>query len=120
MDAKSERYLVVSADCHAGLAREEYRRYLDEQQYPEIRRRYEIGCDAVMWRTDYPHPEGPWPNTVPRLRSDFGEVPIGDERSIADRIGPTPDDVGQDPALVATREQLARANWWKAEYGISW
>jgi predicted TIM-barrel fold metal-dependent hydrolase len=103
----------------------------------EIRRRYEIGCDAVMWGTDYPHPEGTWPNTVARLRSDFNDVPINDARlmlgltaarcygfdldvlrPVADKIGPTPHDLGQNPARVASPEELARATWWKTEYGI--
>jgi len=30
----------------------------------EIRRRHAIGCDVAMWGTDYPHPEGTWPNTI--------------------------------------------------------
>ena len=34
----------------------------------EIRRRHTIGCDVAMWGTDYPHPEGTWPNTIERLR----------------------------------------------------
>ena len=33
-----------------------------------------------MWGTDYPHPEGTWPNTVERLRKDFGDVPVEDTR----------------------------------------
>ena len=28
-----------------------------------------IGCDVVMWGTDYPHPEGTWPNTVGVLQA---------------------------------------------------
>ena len=48
----------------------------------EIRRRHAIGCDCVMWGTDYPHPEGTWPNTVERLRKDFGDVPVGDTRKM--------------------------------------
>jgi predicted TIM-barrel fold metal-dependent hydrolase len=103
----------------------------------EIRRRYQIGCDAVMWGTDYPHPEGTWPDTVARLRSDFSEVPVADARlmlgetaaacygfdldalrPIADKIGPTPDDLGQDVTRTATPEELARADWWKDEYGM--
>jgi predicted TIM-barrel fold metal-dependent hydrolase len=32
----------------------------------EIRRRYVIGTDVVMWGTDYPHPEGTWPHTAER------------------------------------------------------
>ena len=103
----------------------------------EIRRRYQIGCDAVMWGTDYPHPEGTWPDTVARLRSDFSEVPVSDARKmlgetaaacygfdldalrpIADKIGPTPADLGQDVTRTATPEELARADWWKDEYGM--
>jgi len=103
----------------------------------EIRRRYLIGTDCVMWGTDYPHPEGTWPNTVERLRKDFCDVPVADARDmlgltaaraygfdlealapIADRIGPTPDDLGQDPARTATPEEFARAEWWKDEYGM--
>ncbi len=44
----------------------------------EIRRRYVIGTDVVMWGTDYPHPEGTWPNTQAKLRADFAEVPVDD------------------------------------------
>ncbi len=44
----------------------------------EIRRRYVIGIDVVMWGTDYPHPEGTWPNTQAKLRADFAEVPVDD------------------------------------------
>lgn len=104
----------------------------------EIRRRYQIGCDSVMWGTDYPHPEGTWPNTVARLRTDFADVPVDDARQmlgetaarcygfdldalrpIADRIGPTPEDLGQDPSRTATPEERARAEWWKKEYGLA-
>ena len=44
----------------------------------EIRRRYVIGTDVVMWGTDYPHPEGTWPNTAAKLRADFAGVPVDD------------------------------------------
>ena len=90
----------------------------------EIRRRHAIGCDVAMWGTDYPHPEGTWPNTIERLRSDFGDVPVGDTRQLlgetaarcygfdieslrpfAEQIGPTPDDLGQDPSLVTTADE---------------
>ncbi len=103
----------------------------------EIRRRHSIGCDCVMWGTDYPHPEGTWPNTVPRLRSDFGGVPVGDARKmlgetaarcygfdpaelapIVERVGPTPDDLGQDRSLVTTDEELRAAEWWKDDYNL--
>ena len=75
-----------------------------------------------MWGTDYPHPEGTWPNTIERLRSDFGDVPVGDTRQmlgetaarcygfdldalrpIADKIGPTPD--GPRPGHLARHDR---------------
>jgi predicted TIM-barrel fold metal-dependent hydrolase len=105
----------------------------------EIRRRHSIGCDTVMWGTDYPHPEGTWPNTVERLRKDFGDVPVGDTRKmlsdtaarcygfdvealrpIAEKIGPTPEDLGQDPSLVTTADDIRRGEWWKDEYQVRW
>jgi predicted TIM-barrel fold metal-dependent hydrolase len=103
----------------------------------ELRRRYIIGCDVMMWGTDYPHPEGTWPHTVERLKSDFGALPVDDTaqllggtaahcygfdvealRPIAERIGPTPEDLGQDPTLRADPEAIRSARWWKAEYGL--
>lgn len=105
----------------------------------ELRRRHIIGCDVVMWGTDYPHPEGTWPNTVERLTQDFGSMPIEDARQIlgstaahcygfdtaalrpiADRIGPTPTDLGQDLTLRTDPEEVRKAKWWKDEYQLSW
>ena len=48
----------------------------------EIRRRHVLGCDVVMWGTDYPHPEGTWPHTAERLRGDFGGIPVEDARKL--------------------------------------
>ncbi len=42
----------------------------------EIRRRYAIGIDTVMWGNDYPHPEGTWPHTVAKLKETFHDVPV--------------------------------------------
>ncbi len=33
---------------------------MDDQNYEDY---HKIGMDRVMWGTDYPHPEGTWPNT---------------------------------------------------------
>jgi hypothetical protein len=104
----------------------------------EIRRRHVIGCDVMMWGTDYPHPEGTWPHTVERLQSSFHDVPVADTRKllgetaagvynfdlsvlrpIADRVGPTPEDLGQDPSLRTDPAEVANARWWKQEYGIT-
>jgi len=104
----------------------------------EIRRRHVIGCDVMMWGTDYPHPEGTWPHTVERLESSFNDVPVEDTRKllsetaakvynfdldvlrpIADRVGPTPEALGQDPSLRTDPDEVAKARWWKQEYGIT-
>jgi len=102
----------------------------------EIRRRHVIGTDVAMWGTDYPHPEGTWPDTVARLKKDFGDVPVEDARkmlgetaarcygmdvtalrAVADRIGPTPADLGQDPSLRTDPDVVRAARWWREEYG---
>jgi len=104
----------------------------------EIRRRYVIGTDVVMWGTDYPHPEGTWPHTLQKLQSDFATVPVDDTADmlgitaarvygfdldelvpIASRIGPTPAQLGQDATLRSDPEERASARWWKAEYGVA-
>jgi predicted TIM-barrel fold metal-dependent hydrolase len=103
----------------------------------EIRRRYVIGTDVVMWGTDYPHPEGTWPHTQERLRADFADVPVDDTAEmlgltaarvygfdlgalapIAARIGPAPRDLGQDPNHHSDPAARLEARWWKAEYGV--
>lgn len=81
----------------------------------ELDMRHEIGLSQFMFGTDYPHPEGTWPNTLEWLRATFGAVPEGELRlilgenavrfysldrdkllSIAERIGPTLEDVQGD------------------------
>ncbi|OWY59987.1 hypothetical protein B7486_71620, partial [cyanobacterium TDX16] len=47
---------------------------------PELRRRYVNGLDALMWGTDYPHPEGTWPRTAERLATDFQAIPVEETR----------------------------------------
>ena len=66
-----------------------------------------LGQEKLMWGSDYPHPEGTWPNTEARLAEEFVGMPevdlrklLGenamawygmsesDLRPIADRIGP--------------------------------
>jgi predicted TIM-barrel fold metal-dependent hydrolase len=78
----------------------------------EVERRHAIGVDNLMWGSDYPHPEGTWPNTRPWLAERFGRVPQDEVRRIlgltaagvygfdlaalaphAERIGPTVEDI---------------------------
>ena len=39
-------------------------------------------------------------------------------RPVADRIGPTPADLGQDPMLRTDPEEVRTARWWKEEYQV--
>ena len=70
-----------------------------------------------MWGNDFPHPEGTWPYTREFLKERFQDIPVDETarilglnqvdfygfdldalQPVADRIGPTPDDLGQtDP-----------------------
>ncbi len=105
----------------------------------EIRKRHVNGIDALMWGTDYPHPEGSWPHTVERLENDFRDVSIEDTRAllglnavdcydldltglqeVADRVGPTPESLHQDPTLRTPPDAKRTARWWFDEYGIEW
>ena len=103
----------------------------------EIRRRHVNGIDALMWGTDYPHPEGSWPHTARRLESDFRDVSIEDTRlllglnavecyhldlpsltEIAARIAPTPGAAAPGPQPCAPPPDAKRtARWWIDEYG---
>ncbi|SEF56724.1 Predicted metal-dependent hydrolase, TIM-barrel fold [Thermomonospora echinospora] len=48
----------------------------------EVERREQIGVGNLMWGSDYPHPEGSWPNTRQWLADRFRNVPQGDVRRI--------------------------------------
>jgi predicted TIM-barrel fold metal-dependent hydrolase len=48
----------------------------------EIERRHQIGVRNLMWGSDYPHPEGTWPNTRRWLAERFRDVPVAETRSI--------------------------------------
>jgi hypothetical protein len=106
---------------------------------PEIRRRYANGLDALMWGTDYPHPEGTWPNTVTRLSTDFRTVPVEETRlllgrnaircydldldalsAIAADIGPRPSELNQDLSLRTQPDAIREARFWFDDYGIEW
>jgi predicted TIM-barrel fold metal-dependent hydrolase len=84
----------------------------------EVQLRYEIGIHRFMFGTDYPHPEGTWPNTQDWIRDAFRKVPVDEARLIlgenavecyglnrevlrrvADRVGPRPEDVLGDHAV---------------------
>jgi predicted TIM-barrel fold metal-dependent hydrolase len=41
----------------------------------EVELRHEIGIGTMMWGSDFPHPEGSWPETEKRLAENFAGVP---------------------------------------------
>ncbi len=95
----------------------------------ELGRRYEIGVGNIMWGNDFPHPEGTWPYTRAFLKERFWDIPIEETagilggnqaefygfdldklQPIAERVGPTPEEFGQDdPAAVDKWEPYRRA-----------
>ncbi len=96
----------------------------------ELARRFEIGVGNIMWGNDFPHPEGTWPHTRKALAEAFWDIPADDTAAIlglnaaefygfdtealaplVDRIGPTPEELGQtDPAETSQKwEALAAA-----------
>ncbi len=48
----------------------------------EVAMRHEIGVTQLMFGTDYPHPEGTWPNTHDWIRTTFDGVPEAEARLI--------------------------------------
>ena len=46
--------------------------------------RHDMGMDQIMWGTDFPHPEGTWPNTVARMLETFRGLP---EQDVAAMLG---------------------------------
>jgi predicted TIM-barrel fold metal-dependent hydrolase len=85
----------------------------------EVAMRHEIGIDRFLFATDYPHPEGTWPDTAEWLRATFDGVPLDELRQLlganavaclgvdpapldaaARRIGPRASDVLGSPTAV--------------------
>jgi predicted TIM-barrel fold metal-dependent hydrolase len=94
----------------------------------ELARRYEIGVDNLMWGNDFPHPEGTWPHTRDWLRRAFSDIPRDETaqilggnaaalygfdtdalRPLADHVGPTPEELGQDGSGLDKWDDLRRA-----------
>jgi predicted TIM-barrel fold metal-dependent hydrolase len=94
----------------------------------ELARRYEIGVQNLMWGNDFPHPEGTWPHTAEWLRQGFWDIPQDETaailggnaadcygfdtealRPLADKVGPSPEDLGQGGADLSKWDALAAA-----------
>jgi predicted TIM-barrel fold metal-dependent hydrolase len=44
----------------------------------EVEMRHQIGLGNIMWGSDYPHPEGSWPETSKQMLESFHGVPEGE------------------------------------------
>ncbi len=104
----------------------------------EIRRRHRNGIDALMWGTDYPHPEGSCPTprsgwaptsaTSPSRTPAccWGSTPCaattwtGRAHRAGRRIAPRPSDLHQDPELRTAHDAIRTARWWFDDYGMEW
>jgi predicted TIM-barrel fold metal-dependent hydrolase len=73
--------------------------------------RQAIGTELIMWGSDFPHPEGTWPNTAEYFRTTFAAFPEDDGRKILgdnavrfygldrDRLQQVADEIGPDTSL---------------------
>ena len=88
--------------------------------------RHEVGIRRFMFGTDYPHPEGTWPNTQDWIKDAFDGVPLEDARlilgqnaaecygldvdslrGVTKRIGPRPEELfGGGPISEELRAQF--------------
>ena len=78
--------------------------------------RHEIGLENLLWGSDFPHPEGTWPETPTCLSHAFHDLPEDETarilgtnaldfyafdrdavHALATKIGPTPADVALPP-----------------------
>jgi hypothetical protein len=84
--------------------------------------------ENLLWGNDFPHPEGTWPHTADWLRRSFHDIPVEETRRmlglaaaevynfdvaalrpLADRIGPTPEQLGQDDSVSIPKWAAAKA-----------
>jgi uncharacterized protein len=42
----------------------------------------ELGADRIMWGSDFPHPDGVWPDSQEYIRKELGLLPAGVRRKI--------------------------------------
>ncbi|HIF98286.1 MAG TPA: amidohydrolase [Myxococcales bacterium] len=75
----------------------------------EAEMRHQIGVDKIAWGSDYPHPEGTWPNTVENMKETFRQLPQDEIKKMlgqnalnwygfeADKLAPTVARVGPKP-----------------------
>ncbi|PYN04378.1 MAG: hypothetical protein DME07_03575 [Candidatus Rokuibacteriota bacterium] len=79
-------YQVISADCHIDMKPRELWRcqgYSTYQHEPSVAPMIPlIGEDNIMWGSDYPHPDGIWPDSQKWIAADLGGVSPAVQRKI--------------------------------------
>jgi predicted TIM-barrel fold metal-dependent hydrolase len=87
----------------------------------EAKSRYDVGVDRIMWGVDYPHSEGTFPYSRTAIALTFSDVPstevadmlgrtaakvfnfdVAHLQRLADKVGPTVDEVRLFPAELPT------------------
>ncbi len=79
----------------------------------EVEQRHAIGLGNLMWGSDYPHPEGTWPETRRQLIENFRGIPAGERAAIlsgnaarvygfdVEKLAPLAARIGPEAALFA-------------------
>ena len=80
----------------------------------EAELRHEIGLGTIMWGSDYPHPEGTWPETQKMMVEVLGGLPENEIEAIlggnaaefygfdVEALTPLADRIGPERALFRT------------------
>ena len=82
----------------------------------EVELRHAIGMGNLMWGSDYPHPEGTWPETRAQMIESFRGVPGGEIEALlggnaarvygfdAEKLAPLAARIGPEKALFRAQE----------------
>jgi len=79
-------YCIISADCHIDMTwmpRDLWVGYSTYQHEPSVALMIPlVGEDNIMWGSDYPHPDGIWPESQKWISQDLGSVSAPVQRKI--------------------------------------
>jgi predicted TIM-barrel fold metal-dependent hydrolase len=87
----------------------------------EVEQRHAIGLANIMWGSDYPHPEGSWPETRRQMRDSLSGVPEDDLAAMlggnaarvygfdVEKLAPLAARIGPERALFRARAEEERA-----------
>jgi len=82
----------------------------------EVELRHEIGLANLMWGSDYPHPEGTWPNTREQMLEAFRGLPEAEAAALlggnaarvygfdVEKLAPVAARIGPEKALFRAEE----------------